>query len=179
MDDRRRTAGSPPAATTRTSRDARRRALETLVAEQPIASQRELVALLAARGFAVDGATVSRDVAALGIAKVMRDGRRTYALPGELGPAGRGGDASLRRLLDDLPVTVRRSGLTLLLITLPGMASALAQAIDQSATQEQEGTLAGDNTVLVLFADEASMARWRARFDGLRGDGDRVRGGDR
>ena len=59
------------------------------------------------------------------------------------------------------------------------MASALAQAIDQSATQEQEGTLAGDNTVLVLFADEASMARWRARFDGLRGDGDRVRGGDR
>lgn len=179
MEDRRRGPEVRASGSSRASRDDRRRAIEAIVAARPVTSQRELVGLLAARGFDVDGATVSRDVAALGIVKVMRDGHRVYALPGELAPAGRAGEASLRRLLDDLPIEVRRSGLTLLLITQPGMASALAQALDDSSLQEQEGTLAGDNTVLVLFADEARMARWRARFDGLRGGGSRNRGEER
>lgn len=176
MDERRREPERSRTGTSRAGRAERRRAIESIVVAGPVASQRELVVQLAARGFDVDGATVSRDIAALGIVKVMRDGHRVYALPGELAPAGRAGEASLRRLLDDLPIEVRRSGLTLLLITRPGMASALAQALDDSALQEQEGTLAGDNTVLVLFADEARMARWRARFDGLRGGGGRNRG---
>ena len=41
------------------------------------------------------------------------------------------------------------------------MASALSQAIDESTLQDQEGTLAGENTVLVLFADEERLLRWR------------------
>jgi len=157
----------------RAGRDARLRVIEELVSARPVTSQRELGSLLEARGFAVDAATVSRDLATLGLVKVMRDGRRVYALPGAPSETGRAGGSALRRLLDDLPITVRRSGLTLLLITLPGMASALAQAIDLSELQEQEGTLAGENTVLVLFADEARMASWRERFDALRGGGER------
>ena len=78
-------------------------------------------------------------------------------------------DATLLRLLADLPITVRRSGLTLLLITRPGMASALSQAIDESTFQFQEGTLAGQNTVLVLFADESALDRWRLTFERMRG----------
>jgi serine/threonine-protein kinase len=73
------------------------------------------------------------------------------------------------RLLDDLPVTIRRSGLILVLISTPGMASALAQAIDQSGLEEQEGTLAGDNTVLVLFATEERLLRWQSRLEAMRG----------
>lgn len=46
----------------------------------------------------------------------------------------------------------------------PGTASVVAQAIDESTLSEQEGTLAGDNTVLVLFADEPRLERWLARF---------------
>jgi len=43
----------------------------------------------------------------------------------------------------------------------------VAQAIDESTLREQEGTLAGDNTLLVLFADEARLERWRDRFQAV------------
>ncbi|MDP9482586.1 MAG: hypothetical protein M3P84_05115 [Chloroflexota bacterium] len=46
----------------------------------------------------------------------------------------------------------------------PGTASTIAQAIDDSSLSEQEGTLAGDNTLLVLFADEDRLERWLDRF---------------
>ena len=43
----------------------------------------------------------------------------------------------------------------------------IAQAIDESSLQEQEGTLAGDNTLLVLFADDVRLERWRSRFEAI------------
>jgi hypothetical protein len=46
----------------------------------------------------------------------------------------------------------------------------LAQAIDDSTMDEQEGTLAGDNTLLVLFRDEARLERWLARFRSIQGE---------
>ena len=70
-------------------------------------------------------------------------------------------DERLRRILADIPVTIGRSGLILLVTGSPGTASIIAQAIDESSLSEQEGTLAGDNTLLVLFADEARLAAWR------------------
>ena len=51
----------------------------------------------------------------------------------------------------------------------PGTASVIAQAIDESTLHEQEGTLAGDNTLLVLFADESRLERWLARFEAIGG----------
>ena len=57
-----------------------------------------------------------------------------------------------------------RSGLILVLTGTPGTASVVAQAIDESTLDEQEGTLAGDNTLLVLFADEPRLERWLDRF---------------
>ena len=76
-------------------------------------------------------------------------------------------DALLMRLLADIPVRVGRSGLILVLTAPPGTASSIAQAIDQSTLADQEGTLAGDNTLLVLFADEARLERWLTRFQAL------------
>jgi transcriptional regulator of arginine metabolism len=73
----------------------------------------------------------------------------------------------LRRVLRDVPVEIRRSGLILVLVATAGTASILAEAIDLSTLDDQVGTLAGDNTVLVLFADEAGLAQWRARFEAL------------
>jgi transcriptional regulator of arginine metabolism len=73
-------------------------------------------------------------------------------------------DDRLRRILADIPVTLGRSGLIVLVIGSPGTASTIAQAIDESSLTEQEGTLAGDNTLLVLFADEARLERWLDRF---------------
>jgi arginine repressor len=68
-------------------------------------------------------------------------------------------------------VRIGRSGLTLLLVSEAGTAGAIGQAIDESTLHEQEGTLAGDNTTLVLFADEARLQTWLRRFEALRSGG--------
>ena len=164
------------------ARAARRRAVLQLVEATAIGSQEELAALLRRRGFAVTQATVSRDVADLGLVKAPRGDRHAYvtqqSLADDVTPAGSGaggadagrslshpGEGRLRRVLADYPVRVARSGLTLVLVSSPGAAAAIAQAIDESGFDEQVGTLAGDNTLLVLFADEPALERWRARLD--------------
>ncbi len=155
--------------TTRAVKRERQRAIRELVARFPIASQQEFTEVLAERGFDVTQATVSRDIAELGLVKVMRADRHVYASPEDLAPPQVQSDETLRRLLNDLPVSVRRSGLILLLISTPGSANAIAQAIDESNLNEQEGTVAGDNTVLVLFGDEERLVRWQQKLERLRG----------
>jgi transcriptional regulator of arginine metabolism len=171
------------------ARAARRRAVLELVATAAIGSQEELAALLRRRGFAVTQATVSRDIADLRLVKAPRGDHHAYVTqrtfaddPGgaAVGTAATGGigmgaaengrsfahpgEARLRRVLADYPVRVARSGLTLVLVSTPGTAAAIAQAIDESGFPEQVGTLAGDNTLLVLFADEPALERWRERL---------------
>ena len=141
----------------------RQRVLMELVTRSAVGSQEELVELLAAAGFEVTQATVSRDMAELGLVKVPRGDRHVYATP-ESAATGDLYDARLRRLLEDIPVRVGRSGLSLVLLATPGSAGAIAQAIDQSSLTDQVGTLAGDNTLLVLFETEAALERWLVRF---------------
>jgi len=153
-----------------TSKAVRQRTIRELVDRRTIGSQQELAEALRERGMTVTQATVSRDVAELGLVKVARADRHAYVAPGDLrSRARRSTDGHLRRLLADIPVTVGRSGLILVLTGTPGTAGSIAQAIDQSSLADQVGTLAGDNTLLVLFADEPRLERWLARFDGLRG----------
>jgi transcriptional regulator of arginine metabolism len=146
----------------------RHAAIRRLVADHAIASQGDLVVELAALGFDVTQATVSRDVAELGLAKVMRGDRSVYVLPDALGSVRRPpSDERLRRILADIPVAVGRSGLILVLTGQPGTASVIAQAIDESTLSDQVGTLAGDNTLIVLFADEPALLRWLDRFEAI------------
>lgn len=148
---------------------ARQRAIRELIARQPVGSQATLAEALAARGFIVTQATVSRDVAELGLVKVTRAGGHVYVAPEDLAaPPRADGDERLQRILSDVPVTLGRSALTLVLTGSAGTASVVAQAIDESSLDEQLGTLAGDNTVLVLFADEPALLRWVERFETLR-----------
>jgi transcriptional regulator of arginine metabolism len=156
-------AAARPAA----SKPLRQRAIVEIVAATPVGSQDELVELLRDRGFVATQATVSRDIAELGLAKVARDGRHVYVTTADLPDPPR--DDRLRRIVADIPIRIGRSGLTLVLTALPGTASVIAQAIDQSDLDEQEGTLAGDNTLLVLFGDEVRLERWLARFRSLQG----------
>ena len=142
----------------------RQRAIRELITRMPIGSQGELAAQLARRGYVVTQATVSRDVAELGLIKIPRGDRHVYVAPEDLAVRPPRSDDKLRRILADIPVSVGRSGLILLLVATPGTASTIAQAIDDSSLTEQAGTLAGDNTLLVLFADEARLERWLERF---------------
>jgi transcriptional regulator of arginine metabolism len=147
----------------------RQRAIREIIVRDPVGSQQELAERLVERGFAVTQATVSRDIAELGIVKVARGDRHTYVSSEDVAAPPRiDSDDRLRRILGDIPVTIGRSGLILLVTGSPGTASVVAQAIDDSTLHEQEGTLAGDNTLLVLFKDEARLERWLERFEELR-----------
>jgi transcriptional regulator of arginine metabolism len=152
------------------SKAQRQRAIRELVSTRPIGSQREVVDALTGQGFAVTQATVSRDISELGLLKAPSAAGHVYVLPGSNGTNGTGparSDARLERILGDIPVTIGRSGLILVLTGTPGTASVIAQAIDESSLHEQEGTLAGDNTLLVLFADESRLGRWLERFEAI------------
>jgi len=149
----------------------RQRAIREIIVRDPVGSQQELAERLVERGFAVTQATVSRDIADLGIVKVARGDRHIYVSSEDVAAPPRvNSDDRLRRILADIPVTIGRSGLILLITGSPGTASVIAQAIDDSTLHDQEGTLAGDNTLLVLFADEARLERWRVQFEGLRSE---------
>ncbi len=152
------------------SKLARQRIIREIVARDAIASQAALAERLSVRGFDVTQATVSRDIAELGLVKAARPAGHVYVSPEDLAaPTSPSSDERLRRILADVPVTVGRSGLSLVLTGTPGTASVVAQAIDESTLAEQEGTLAGDNTLLVLFADESRLERWLALFREIQG----------
>src|SRR5262245_11888111 len=147
----------------------RQRAIRDLVDQRPLRTQQELAAALRERGFRTTQATISRDVAELGLIKVSRDGVQAYALPPRLVEAETSGEDRLRKLLNDLPVEYREAGLLLVIKTLPGSAHAIAAALDRARWPEVAGSIAGDDTVFVACPDRASLARARARLAGLAG----------
>ncbi len=142
----------------------RQRAIRDLLTQRPIRTQQELAAALRERGFRATQATISRDVAELGLIKSNRSGVQTYAVPARLTEAESTGEERLRALLRDLPVEVREAGLLLVVRTLPGSAHAIAAALDRTRWSEVVGSIAGDDTVFVAFADRASLQRVRARL---------------
>ena len=111
----------------------RQRAIRDLVEQRPIRTQQELAGALRERGFRTTQATISRDVAELGLIKVTREGTVAYALPPRLIEAETSGEDRLRKLLSDLPVEVHEAGLLLVVRTLPGSAHAIAAAEKHSS----------------------------------------------
>jgi len=109
--------------TTAGTRVDRQRAIRELITRMPIGSQGELAEQLGRRGYAVTQATVSRDIAELGLLKIPRGARHVYVAPEDVAMRPPRSDDKLRRILADIPVTVGRSGLILLLVATPGTAS--------------------------------------------------------
>ena len=145
-------------------KQARQRAVRDLVAQRAIRTQQDLAAALRDRGFRTTQATISRDVAELGLIKVARDGLSVYALPPRLVEAETSGEDRLRKLLADLPLEIHEAGLLLVLRTLPGSAHAIAAALDRARWPEVAGSIAGDDTVFVAVPDRGSLLRTRQRL---------------
>jgi transcriptional regulator of arginine metabolism len=145
----------------------RQREIRDLLAQRPIRTQQELAAALRERGFRATQATISRDVAELGLLKSNQGGVQTYVVPARVAEAESTGEERLRALLHDLPVEVRESGLMLVLKALPGSAHPIAAALDRTRWPEVVGSIAGDDTVFVAFADRTAMQRIRARLASL------------
>jgi transcriptional regulator of arginine metabolism len=145
----------------------RHRAIRDLVAQRPIRTQQELAAALRERGFRTTQATISRDVAELGLVKAAREGTQAYSLPRRLVEAETSGEDRLRALLRDLPIELHEAGLLLIVRTLPGSAHAIAAALDRARWPEVAGSIAGDDTVFVACADRSSLRRIKDRIRGL------------
>lgn len=131
------------------SRSSRKEAIRELVRTHNIRTQGELVSLLKEQGFAVTQATVSRDIADLD----LRKGDGVYVLSEEL---------ALRTLGRKQVRDVRRAGNQVVVITGPGAAQATAAALDAANLEGVLGTIAGDDTILVIAADEDSAVRFQA-----------------
>ena len=136
------------------SREQRTELIRKLVRTGDIRTQHDLVAALREHGCDVTQATVSRDVAQLD----LRKGRNgTYVLAEDL---------RLQEATAAITQT-RRAGNQVVLLTQPGSASSVAAALDAAAQEGVLGTIAGDDTILVITADDASGERFQAFIDGL------------
>jgi transcriptional regulator of arginine metabolism len=145
----------------------RQRAIRDLVEQRTIRTQQELAAALRERGFRTTQATISRDVAELGLIKSGRGGTHAYAIPPRLREADTSGEDRIRTLLRDTPVEIRDAGTMLVFKTLPGSAHPLAAALDRARWPEVVGSIAGDDTVFVAFADRGSLGRVKRRVEQL------------
>ncbi|MBO0900567.1 arginine repressor [Cellulomonas sp. zg-ZUI222] len=166
---------TPTVAATKAARHA---LIRTLLQHGTVHSQGELAALLADEGVTVTQATLSRDLVELRAVRIRTaSGSLVYAVPGE------GGDrtptttdteqlaARLARLCAELLVAAEASGNLVVLRTPPGAAQFLASAIDHSVLPTVLGTIAGDDTVLVISRDPQGGDAVAARFLALAGEG--------
>ena len=134
----------------------RQGAILRLVQQRELGTQAEVAEALRAEGFDAVQTTVSRDIAQLGLVKTRgAEGRLVYALPGA---------ADLHRL-SELTTALRRWAVTLdatgnlaVLRTPPGVANALARAIDEAHLPDVVGTVAGDDTIFVAAREGLSGA---------------------
>ena len=133
----------------------RQAAILRLVSSHPIASQEELKRLLVADGFAVTQATLSRDLRDLGVLRAPTDDGARYLLPEMLGD---GDKPRLDQLLPQWFSRIDGVGELIVLHTLPSGASPISEAVDSLAWPEVLGTLAGENTVLIVCRSAAARA---------------------
>ncbi|MGP3916149.1 arginine repressor [Nonomuraea sp. NBC_00507] len=143
---------------------ARQQRITDLLRRQAVRSQPELAKLLADSGVEVTQATLSRDLDELGALKLRaEDGSLVYALPGEGGgriPLARVGtgespSARLQRVAEELLVSAEASANLVVVKTPPGAAQFMSSAIDHADWESILGTVAGDDTILVITRDPA------------------------
>jgi transcriptional regulator of arginine metabolism len=140
-----------------TSRAARQQRIVEILSATPVRSQTELLDHLAADGIEVTQATLSRDLVDVGAERVRVGKSLVYAVPGE------GGDRTVRAATDgeergtrlqsrchELLVSAEASANLVILRTPPGAANFLASALDHATIDGVLGTIAGDDTIMVV-----------------------------
>jgi len=143
---------SPSVARSRSAAKPRRHAaIVEAVRRQSIRSQEQLRRAIKAAGFDVTQATLSRDIKDLGLVKRSADGN--YQLQGVEPPVPGSAGVALQRALAEYASGVDCVEQLVVVRTGVGMAQPLALAIDRAKLQEVVGTLAGDDTILVISRD--------------------------
>ena len=142
----------------------RHNAIRELLTTVTVGSQDELRKKLARRGFHVTQATLSRDIRELKLNK----GPDGYALPA--GNEDEGDDLpGIEDVLENFGLEVRQAQNLLVLVTTTGSAQPVAAAVDYEDWPEVVGSIAGDDTVLIICANEEKAATLKARIEGYIG----------
>lgn len=132
----------------------RRRLVRRMIDAVPIQSQGELVELLQEDGYYVTQATVSRDLDAIGAIKVRREnGGLRYEVPAAIEPPA-GSANEMARIIDEFVTDMQPSVNLLVIRTRPGAAHVVAGAIDRAQLDGVLGTVAGDDTLLLVANEE-------------------------
>lgn len=153
----------------RLAKTQRQHRIAKLLAEHAVTSQTQLGELLSTEGVAVGQATLSRDLDEMGAIKVRVPGGETiYAVP-ELSRDRFAPEEHVRRVLADWVVEVGQSGNLVVLQTPPGCAHVVASALDRSVVAGLVGTVAGDDTVLLVAAEDYGGIRLAEQMRSLVG----------
>ncbi len=140
--------------------------IQEIIIAQPVETQEELSEILASKGMPATQATISRDIKDLGLIKVPYQETHRYALPEEraLGAT----KDRLRRLLREVLTGYTVSENLVVVKTLTAGAEVVSEAIDKMDWPEVVGTLAGENTVLVVARSKEEAPKLAQRFEELR-----------
>jgi transcriptional regulator of arginine metabolism len=151
------------------SKHQRQHRISRMLANQAVTSQEQLVGLLADDGIESTQATVSRDLDDLGAVKVrVPGGESVYAIPEH--PADRVVPMDqLRRVMGEWVVEVESSGNLVVLRTPPGSAHVVASALDRTGIEGSIGTVAGDDTLMVVAAEGTAASDLAATIRNLAG----------
>jgi transcriptional regulator of arginine metabolism len=144
------------------SKAARQRTILEILHKGPVESQEELQGVLARRGFDVGQATLSRDIRELGLVKTY-DGY----MPANGAAAAEPVLPSVSRLVREFVLEVRLAQNLLVLKTSVGSAQPVAASIDAEDWSEVVGTLAGDDTILVISQDNKTAHQLARRIEGM------------
>ena len=140
-----------------------------ILEEQPVSSQAQLVQMLEAECILATQATVSRDLEDLGALKVrIPGGAMAYAIPDFTRERAPSND-HLRRLMGEFVVEVSHSANLVVLRTPPGSAHVVASAIDRAGLSGVLGTVAGDDTILVVCSEHVGGMQMAAELGVLAG----------
>ncbi len=144
----------------------RRRTIRSMLASSTIQTQAEIKRHLADHGFDVTQATISRDLDAVGAVRVKADGHSVYRLGGVSDDASR--DA-LYAAFDEFVESIAISGNLIVLKVPPGAAHLVASRVDGAAIEGVLGSVAGDDTILVIADEIVGAEGVSARLEGTEG----------
>lgn len=146
-------------------KSARHSLILEIIEEKDIETQEELAEELKRRGMKVTQATVSRDIKELRLLKVLADhGGYKYAT---VERAEKGMNDRFIRILSECIVNVEAVNNLIVVKTLSASANAACEAIDSMKWSEVMGTIAGDNTLLIITRSEEAVESMMARFNTL------------
>ena len=145
------------------SKLARHQAILELLGEGPVFNQEELQKFLHKRGYEAGQATLSRDIRELGLVKSANG----YSLPGREASEPESDLPSVSRMVREFVTSVRAAENLLVTKTSTGSAQPVAAALDEENWPEAIGTIAGDDTILIVCQDRRAAGRLADRIQGM------------